>query len=33
MNIFVKRRKFQLPTYYHIETKHGPRQKVELNTV
>jgi len=32
-NIFVKRRKCQLPTNYHIETKHGPRQSVELSTV
>jgi len=33
MNIFVIRRKCQLPTYHHIETKHGPRQGVELNIV
>jgi len=33
MNIFVKLRKCQLPTYYLIEAKQGPRQRVELNTV
>jgi len=33
MNIFVKRWKCQLSTYYHTETKHGPRQRVELKNV
>jgi len=32
INIFVKRRKFHLPTYNHqTEAKHGPKQRVELN--
>ena len=30
INIFVKRRKCQLPTYYQTEAKHGPKQRVEL---
>jgi len=30
MNIFVKRRECQMSTYYHIETKHGPRQGLNL---